>query len=979
MPQAINLKIAGLYTAPNDFSGVPQGALDVADDVVIDQSGLAEPRRGYSAVTGTLPLSSDRTKQFTNFQAKQVIAYSGTSLAYYTGSAWSTYSGTFNPPDATLAQVRFFEANQNLFISTSTGVFKLDTVTGTPARAGTPKGLDLQLSLTGASGFLTTNIQATTTATTTNTSANLTLIGSLGNIAVGQFVQGTNIPSGTTVSSITQSAQVLIATGTTTAGSTSMTAVPSNTGLVANVLISGAGILAGTRIVSISGAGPYTVTMSQSAIQANTGATYTFSTDPVITMSANATGSGSVAVSFGLGTQVGYRMLWGIVDANQNTLRGVPSQFNSITNNTGITANVQVTSSIPAGITTAHFFEIYRSAQTASSTATPLDDEQLVYTGNPNSTDLSNGYIQVTDITPDSLKGAYLYTGISQQGISQANERPPYCKDFCAFKNYAFYANVRFQQALNLTILAVGSPNGVQSGDTLTLGGVVFTADSSENTATGHFQVFTAGTPAQNIANTANSLIKVINRYASNTAVYAYLLSGPTDLPGQMLIQEQGNTGTVFYAVASAHGSAYSPALPTSGTTIASTQSSYKNGIIVSKLNEPESSPHSNLLFAGSASKEILRIIPLRDYIVILKQDGIFRLSGLTLQTFLISPFDLTSKLLAPNTAISLSNEVWGLFDQGVCSVSDTGVNVRSRPIEDKIRSLIGTALSTVKTVSFAVGYETDRKYILGMPATSGDTVAQQEFIFSTFTNAWTRWTRRCTAGFVDPTVDQLYFGNSDNSISIENKTDTYTDYVDEPFAITIVSSSQYSVTVNSVIGVTVGDILYQSASVASVITAIDPLNLIFTVQDLLTWTNGAAQIFPAINSVIQWKPAAGNPMYNNPAYSNPAFMYQFSEGAIIFKRTRFNSATMSFYSDIDQSFEDVPLTGFAIATWGTFPWGGQNWGGVNRPKSIRFLVPQNKQMCSQLSPKFTVRNGYSNWALQGVSLSVDTVSQEIA
>lgn len=970
MGQTVNLKIAGLYTAPNDFSGVPQGALDVADDIVIDQSGLGEPRRGYNYVVGDLPLSSDRVRQFTNFQAKQVIAYSGTSLAYYTGSAWSTYSGSFTPPDSLLAQVRFFEANQNLYVSTATGVFKLDTVTSTPARSGVPKGLDLQLALTGSSGFLGTNNQATTTAKTTSGSANLTLIASLGNVSVGEFVQGTNIPSGTTVSSITESEQVLIALGDTVAGSTSMANVASNTGIAANVLISGTGIVSGTRVASISGSGPYTVVMTQSAIQTNTQATYTFSTDPIVTMSANATGTGSVAVNFGLGTQVGYRMLWGIVDANQNTLRGSPSQFNSVTNNTGSSADVQVTSSIPSGITTAHFFEIYRSAQTASSTATPLDDEQLVYTGNPSPTDLSNGYIQITDITPDSLLGAYLYTAISQQGISQANERPPYCKDFCAFKNYSFYANVRFQQGLNLTILAVGSPNGVQSGDVLTLGGVAFTADSSENTSTGHFKVFTAGTPAQNIADTTNSLIKVINRYATNTAVYGYLLSGPTDLPGQMLIQEKGNSGTAFFVIASAHGSAYSPTLPTSGTTIASTQSSYKNGIIVSKLNEPESAPPSNLLYAGSASKEILRVIPLRDYIVILKQDGIFRLSGLTLQTFLISPFDLTSKLLAPDTAISLSNEVWGLFDQGVCSVSDTGVNVRSRPIEDKIRSLIGTALATVKTVSFAIGYETDRKYILAVPATSGDSAAQQEFVFSTFTNAWTRWTRQATAGFVDPTVDQLYFGNANDTVSVENKTDTYTDYVDEPFDVTIVSASQYEVTLSDVSGINLGDVLFESTTIASVIEEIDAVNKIVTVQDLLVWSAGAAQIFPAIKSVIQWKPVANG---------NPAFMYQFAEGAIIFKRTRFNSATISFYSDIDQSFEDVPLSGFAIATWGTFPWGTQNWGGVNRPKSVRFLVPQNKQMCSQLSAKFTVQNGYSNWALEGVALSVDQVSQEIA
>ncbi len=44
----------------------------------------------------------------------------------------------------------------------------------------------------------------------------------------------------------------------------------------------------------------------------------------------------------------------------------------------------------------------------------PLDDEQLVYSASINSTDLSNGYIQITDSTPDSLRGASLYTGLTQ-------------------------------------------------------------------------------------------------------------------------------------------------------------------------------------------------------------------------------------------------------------------------------------------------------------------------------------------------------------------------------------------------------------------------------------------------------------------------------------------------------------------------------------------------------------------------------------
>lgn len=966
MQQQVNLKIKGLYTAPNDFSGVPDGALDVADDCVIDHDNLGEPRRGFDLLAGSFASVSDRANRFTNYQSHKIAQYGTGSLGYY-DTNWVAYSGTYAHPDPLLAKVRFMEANQNLYITTSTGIKKLDKYNGTPASAGVPKGLDLQLALSGSSGFFTTNVAATPTLTTTNGAATLSLVSSLTGIAVGQYISGTGIPAGTTVASVGTSATVLITTGNTTVASNQLTTLAVTTGIAANQFITGNGIPAGTRVVSIVAT---TVTMSQNAFATATGVTVTFSSDPLITMSANATASGSITATFSSGSQVGYRVLFGIRDANNNVIYGYPSQFAAITNNTGGTRNVDVTFTIPAGITTSHFYQIYRSPQTAGASITPLDDEQLVYEGNPTSGDITNGYVTVTDITPDSLRGAYIYTAVSQEGILQGNEPPPFAKDFCAFNQFAIYANTRSKQRKKFTILSVGSPNGLQVNDTITIAGVTYTAKSSETIASAQFAVASTGTPAQNITDTANSLIRVINRYSGNTAVYAFLLSGPTDLPGQILLEEKGTGASSFAITTSGHGTAYSPTLPTSGTSVSSMQDTFKNGILISKSGQPEAVPTTNLLFAGNASNEILRVIPLREYVVILKTDGIYRLTGNTLSTMQVAPFDLTTKLIAPDSAVALSNEVWGFFDQGVCSVADTGVNVRSREIENVLRDLVGAALSTIKTISFAIAYETDRKYILALPDSDGDTSCPQQYIFNLFTKAWVRWTRDVTAGFVDPTDDKLYIGNGfSNTVSFERKTNTFRDFVDEGFAVTITASSVKTVTLVTVSGITIGDVLYQSSSLASVITDIDVgLNTV-TVGDLLTWSNGAASILPAVQNVLQWKPLVAG---------NPVMVRQYSEGSVIFKRTRFSNGTMSFYSDVSQSFESAPLTGTALALWGTFPWGTAPWGGVNRPKSKRFLVPQNKQMASQLSVRLTIRNGYSDWASEGLSISFNPVSQEI-
>jgi hypothetical protein len=967
--QSVNLKIKGLYTAPNDFSGVPEGALDQADDIVIDEENLAESRRGFGKLTyPNFPNTSDRGNHGITYQGYKIAHYGTNALAYYDpASGWQTYSGTYTHPDSTIGcKAHFFQANKNLYLTTGTGVKKLDIYNGTPGTAGIPKGLDLQLALTGASGFMSANNVLTTTGTTTNGSANLAVLTSTTGIAAGQYVYGTGIPSGTTVSSLTASSTVLISTGNITAGSTSMTNVPTNSGLVVNAFISGTGIPTGTRISAIAGAGPYTITMTASATATTVGVAVTFSSDVVVTLSANATASGTVSLSFSSGSQIAYRVLFGIRDANNNLLYGSPSQFTSITNTTGTTTNVQLTATIPSGITTSHFYQVYRSAVTATASSTPLDSGmQLVYEANPSAGDITNGYVQVTDSTPDSLRGAYLYTGSDQEGILQANDPPPYCKDACAYRTFALYANVKSKQRKKITLL---SASALAVNDTITISGVVYTAKAAEDSTTGQFKLFTTGTPAQNISDTVNSLIKVINRYASNTSVYAYLISGPTDLPGQMMIEERGTGGTTFYFISSV-SAAWSPNLPSSGTTIASAQDIYKNAIIASKDGQPEAAPWAPI-FAGDAAKEILRIIPLREYVVILKEDGIFRMTGTSVATLDVKPFDYTTKLICPDSARALSNQVWGFFDQGVCAVSDTGVNVKSRPIETTLKTLIGSALSTIKTVGFAVGYETDRKYILSLPNASGDTATQKQYVFNLFTNAWTNWTRTATGGFIDETEDKLYlFNGSERTTSGERKTNSFTDYVDEEFSVTISTSSSYSVTLTTVASITVGDVLWQDSTHSSVVTAINTTTNVLTVQDLVTWTNGTAYIYPAISNVLRWKPVTA---------SQPAATKQFPDGVVLFKQTRFNTATVSFYSDVSQSFEDYSMTGFSPATWGNFPWGSQPWGGVNRPRSPKFLVPQNKQNCSQLTVKLTVRNGYSTWKSEGLSLNWFDPSEEL-
>src|SRR5690606_38690766 len=113
-----------------------------------------------------------------------------------------------------------------------------------------------------------------------------------------------------------------------------------------------------------------------------------------------------------------------------------------------------------------------------------------------------------------------------------------------------------------LTLLSAAT---ISAEETITIGGVTYTAKATENIANAELDLASVGSAAQNIRDTALSLVRVINRHASST-VYAYYLSGPDDLPGKMLLEERGIGGSAFSLTSNAAAATWSPPLPSSGT-----------------------------------------------------------------------------------------------------------------------------------------------------------------------------------------------------------------------------------------------------------------------------------------------------------------------------------------------------------------------------------------------------------------------------
>ena len=736
-------------------------------------------------------------------------------------------------------------------------------------------------------------------------------------------------------------------------------------------------------------------------------------------------------------TQRAYRIVWGFKDANENLILGAPSQRITIANSTGGTRDVDLTFTIPDGITTSHFYQVYRSGASATATDEANDELQLVIEDFPTSAEITAEEVTVTDSVPDALRGAKLYTNPSEQGIAQANDVPPLCVDMTVFKNHALYANTETKQRLFINMISVDSPQlsfydvtgdtsigsdqitnlssttGLAIGqlvtgtgipadtlvtniagttatisndatangtgvslrfrDRITFDGEDWFANDSEDTANNYFLVTTSGTPASNIADTARSLVKIINKTA--TSIYAFYISNFDDLPGKLLIEDRQFGGAVWDATSS-KGSAWSPTLNASGSDNQSSNERKKNEIFISKSRQPDAVPLLQSLPAGSEDDEIKRIIALRDSVIILKDDGIFRMTGEDVNSFSISIFDDTAIIKGADTADKLNNEVFCYSTQGAISISDNGVKVRSRPIEQELLEVSSDDFSNFDDVAFGVGYESERKYILFVPTSTSDTFAKKGHVFNTFTSAWTDWAENRTCGIVNPGDNRLYLGDGDaNHIRKERKSFKLTDYANDEFSVTISSFSGTTVTLSSTADAVVGQTLAQIDSNGNPARQAKVLSIAgsdVVVDRTVMWnlTTPAAKLYDPIAINMKWAPIHAE---------NPGILHHFPEVTMFFRQASFRNLLISFSSNLAEQSTPISVSPVSQGAWGSGTWGGIPWGGsTGLEQPIRTYLPLEQQRANWVNMSIAHTEALTNPSIEGFSMPSYPMSERM-
>jgi hypothetical protein len=669
---------------------------------------------------------------------------------------------------------------------------------------------------------------------------------------------------------------------------------------------------------------------------------------------------------------VAYRYIIQRTDANGNVLLGYPSEKRTFENTAGSTQNLTVTCYISADVIAGDELLLYRTAN--STTLEGVGDEmKLVYSVNITSTDVTNKYVTVTDVLIPEIQatGEALYTNSNQEGIAQGNLKPPLARDLALYKNFMFYANTKTNQQLYTTLVSVSGLNT----KTFTLAGLTYTfSNGAENVASRTINISASGVTSVAIERTALSMVNVINGQAGGT-VYAYYISGDLELPGQILIVTRSVATAAFTIASSTITTEFSPQLSsTAYNKTTSSNDELTNGYSFSKAQQFEHVPPANTGFVGSANSDLLRAIALRDSLIFIKEDGVYRLTGEDPSSFTVSPLDLTVRCRCPESVAVLSNQIFMLSNQGVVRITDTGVEIISQGIEPNITPLL--SLSTISTLAYGIGYESDHTYWLSVPATSSDTTNTQTYIYDALSKTWVRDTYGIACGIVEDSVDRLFIAKPGlDDIFRERKDQLFDDHSDPEYAITITSLSGSTVvfTVTGSSTPKVGDIIRQSSNndLIESITGTGPYTATMRNPVPPSWTTAAAEIYPGIEAEVRWAAWTAQ---------NPDLLKQVRQVDIIIDNIPGNSAASSVTTTFVTDFQEETSVDIEsqASGWGTSPWGEFPWGGIKDSFVFTTYVPINNQYCRTMNAGFRFRNALERIAVAGVGFTFNAISERV-
>lgn len=991
---APKLKIAGLYTNSNPHSAIPPGALTEADNCVIRSKDQLEPRRGMGAdsnAIATTGLTQNALAFYDSGRIAQYLSAGGSQkLAYSTGGAWTSHSATFIPPDITLLRMKFAEASQNLYFNTSLGVKRITSLAITPAASGLPapacydttalatgSGLAGAPNATGsflpvnsavayrvvhgardvngnlilsapsdrivisnpanatvAAGLLVRTLTTTVTATVSSHSFKVGMLVYFTEAAeVGPTAFATGLAAGHTITAVTPTTFTYLEGGANGPSAAIKTFSSGTKQVFVEALLDPSASVIGafyriyrTLTTATAGADPgdemyqiyeKVVTSTVASMTDTTPESSLFS-NPLYTnpKSGDGIGSANVQPPFCKDLTAWQQRMW-----FANTSHKQRYTFQIV--GCGTPDGVQAGDIISIGDLTLRWYDISGGAVSADhwdiAFTTALTPAQNIEFSARSLVSVLNYNWGISGLS--TLRASY----ISNQGEAPGK----ILIESASYGASTFYVGSTRAASYSPVppVSAVVANTSARVGTTVTV-----------NTSTSHG--FSTGD---------------VIRLAASQPVAAFPVGAKTitvTSATQFTYTEAGSATSFPATTYVVHSQAQ-----------ASDNDSKPHGVYYSKAQEPEAVPLLNYVTVGAKNKQILRIVPLREKLFVFKDDGLFTISG-NAPFLQVDALDTTLRLVAPDSAVVLGNQIYCLTNQGVVTVSDSGVGVISFPIEQDILNRVALA-TNVRKSAFGISYDSDRMYILAIPANGSGTSCDKQWVYNYVTKAWTTWSLGGLAisadevrhGGVDPLYDKLVWCGNSDYVVVERKSHTQADYYGDNSTSVTATRTGSDVNLSPVpSGYGPNDGLITNDGTFTTDYAVAPNEVVISNTAI---ADGAGTYYVHYNCTIT---------FVRDALAMPGVAKQFKEIVLHFSAQNIRN----LYPVI--ATEHASQT---MSTVGTAPTLFPASVSFN-PKNIRFLVPLSCQRGTSLAVGFITPSAGTYFRLDGYSIELEPTSQRV-
>ncbi len=375
-----------------------------------------------------------------------------------------------------------------------------------------------------------------------------------------------------------------------------------------------------------------------------------------------------------------------------------------------------------------------------------------------------------------------------------------------------------------------------------------------------------------------------------------------------------------------------------------------RSRVMWSKALQPEAVPRLNFQDIGAWREPVLRMVPTRDSLFVLKTDGVWRITGESPETLRVEEFDRTIRLIHRRAADVFDNQVWAWTSNGIVALSEAGTQRMSEPsigvaLQDSQDNIITLGVSAPPGGCFITGCINQECVLVGVPSsTSSGSSASAEYVYvyEGKTGAWVRWqplTGVDWRGAVEHDGDMLLVGE-DASLMYQDD-----DRTDAELAVTVSLASDTQATIVALGDTGVGHRVTQGGTIAWLTESLGSSAYTTTA----TLADGAATTAFPMTCVAEWNAAA-----TSGAMAHWRQMRaQFSSLAQAWRvQFGFTSERVQTLAEVYQDFA-APETEQGVT-------------------ALRMLITRAQARCARLRPRITIESAGQDWLLNGLTLTFE-------